>query len=308
VPKAPAPGDVASALNSLPASATGADQYLGGTTAQGRVETVWVRAAEGILIDLAVAQPSQRSGVRYASIEFPDPLANGATQARALIPEGETAIGDVVEMRFAHKTIKGAFLQDYFKLIEKDKVTKVVAKAGTPLAKDYEARILARAGGGAPATREVADAGLWKSLPLDQAIRIVRGNGKRNLTVVTDPFCPACRSFEQTLQQVDDVTVHVFMVPVIRPDRAEQSKSVWCSPDRAQAWLDLMLRGVLPKAAPTCENPVGANMALVQSLTLRATPTLIYENGTRSQGNLLASTLRERLARAETGPERVSAR
>src|ERR687887_535045 len=73
----------------------------------------------------------------------------------------------------------------------------------------------------------------FDALPLEQAVKIQRGNGKRVMAMFSDPYCPACRQFEQTLQQIDDITIYVFMFPVIRPELAEQSKAVWCSPDPA---------------------------------------------------------------------------
>src|SRR6267378_3824607 len=90
----------------------------------------------------------------------------------------------------------------------------------------------------------------FDALPLEQAVKIQRGNGKRVMAMFSDPYCPACRQFEQTLQQVDDITIYVFMFPVIRPELAEQSKAVWCSPDRAKAWLDVALRGKPPACSP----------------------------------------------------------
>ena len=134
----------------------------------------------------------------------------------------------------------------------------------------------------------------FESLPLDQAVKIVRGNGKRVVAMFSDPYCPACQSFEQTLQQVDDLTLYVFMFPVIRPERSEDSKSVWCSPDRAKAWLDLALRKKAPARA-ACENPVEANVSFGQSIGVRATPTIFFENGERQQGGLSAADLRTRL-------------
>src|SRR5947209_266652 len=75
-----------------------------------------------------------------------------------------------------------------------------------------------------------------------------------------DPYCPACRQFEQTLQKVNDITIYVFMFPVIRPELADQSKQVWCSPDRAKAWLDVALRGKPPTAKADCADPVAKNL------------------------------------------------
>ena len=135
----------------------------------------------------------------------------------------------------------------------------------------------------------------FESLPLDQAIKIVRGNGRRVVAMFTDPYCPACQSFEQTLQQLDDITVYVFMFPVIRPERSEHSKIVWCSSDRAKAWLDLALRKRPPTGSASCDHPVDKNLALGQSLGVRATPTLFFRDGDRVQGGMTLAALRAKL-------------
>jgi thiol:disulfide interchange protein DsbC len=135
----------------------------------------------------------------------------------------------------------------------------------------------------------------FASLPLDQAVKIQRGNGKRVLAMFSDPYCPACKQFEQTLQQVDDVTVYVFMYPVIRPELAEHSEAVWCSPDRAKAWLDLALRGQPPAAAAGCETPIDKNVELGQGLGVNSTPTLVFRNDRRVAGGLKLSDLRQLL-------------
>src|SRR3954463_14022811 len=126
----------------------------------------------------------------------------------------------------------------------------------------------------------------FESLPLDQAVKIQRGDGKRVLAMFSDPYCPACRQFEQTLQQLNDVTIYVFMFPVIRPELAEQSKAVWCSSDRAKAWIDLALRGKQPTAKPGCAGPVEKNVELGKSLGVNSTPTLVFANGERVAGGL----------------------
>jgi len=75
----------------------------------------------------------------------------------------------------------------------------------------------------------------FESLPLELAVKVQRGNGKRVLAMFSDPYCPACRQFERSLAQVDNVTIYVFMYPVIRPENADHSRKVWCAPDRAKA-------------------------------------------------------------------------
>jgi thiol:disulfide interchange protein DsbC len=135
----------------------------------------------------------------------------------------------------------------------------------------------------------------FDSLPLAQAVKVQRGNGKRVLVMFSDPHCPYCTKFEQTLQQVDDITVYIFMFPVIKPDLADHSKGVWCSPDRAKAWLDLALRGKPPAASPSCENPVAKNLELGHKLGVNSTPTLYLANGERVAGALSPADLREML-------------
>ena len=135
----------------------------------------------------------------------------------------------------------------------------------------------------------------FDSLPLDLAVKVQRGNGKRVLAMFSDPYCPACKQFEQTLQKLDDVTIYVFMYPVIRPENADQSKAVWCSPDRAQAWLDLALRGRKPAASASCDNPVEKVLNLGRTLAVNSTPTLYFVNGERMSGGLPPDDLRDLL-------------
>lgn len=187
---------------------------------------------------------------------------------------------------------------EFFMGVQRDKVTQVLGRSGTALARSFERRIQARYG-----MQVAQEAGVqrvsWKSLPLDRAFRIVHGSGANQIAVFSDPNCVACQAFEQTLQQLDDVTIHVFMVPLIRPDLLQQSKSIWCSPDKAKAWLDLTLRKQAPSASPTCDNPVEALMAAQQSIIdLRATPTIVLEDGQRMQGSVPLGVLRQRIAAA----------
>lgn len=140
----------------------------------------------------------------------------------------------------------------------------------------------------------------FDTLPLDLAVKVQRGNGKRVLAMFSDPYCPACRQFEQTLAQVDDITIYYYMYPVIRPELAEHSKAVWCSPDRAKAWLAL---AASPKAQPpaqnaTCDTPIERVLALGRSLRVNSTPTLFFADGERVRGGLRAQDLRAKLDQA----------
>jgi len=124
----------------------------------------------------------------------------------------------------------------------------------------------------------------FADLPFEQAFKIVRGKGTRQMAYFGDPNCRYCKELDQHISRLDDVTVHLFLYPVLGPSSVEKSKAVWCSPDRAKAWLDMMLRNVVPAAKGDCATPVEKNVALGQRLRINGTPTMFFENGQRVSG------------------------
>lgn len=124
----------------------------------------------------------------------------------------------------------------------------------------------------------------WSSLPLQSAITYRRGAGSREIAIFSDPNCPHCERFERDLMKLDDVTIHIFPYPVIRQESVRQAKAVWCSPDRARAWSDLMLSRIQPRAAPDCATPVDEILALGKRLGATATPTFYLRNGNKHAG------------------------
>ena len=144
----------------------------------------------------------------------------------------------------------------------------------------------------------------FESLPLDLAVKVTRGNGKRVMAIFSDPYCPACRSFEAELAKVEDVTIHYFMYPVIRPELADHSKSVWCSKERAKAWLELAQRGKQPAAGAGCANPVDKILDLGKSLSVGSTPTIFLPNGDRFSGGMSAERLVALLDTAAAQPKK----
>jgi len=144
----------------------------------------------------------------------------------------------------------------------------------------------------------------FETLPLDLAVKVQRGNGKRVLAMFSDPYCPACRQFERNLAKIDDITVYVFMYPVIRPENSDHSKAVWCSPDRAKAWLELAAapQPKIPQASPGCAHPIDKVHELGRKLGVNSTPTLFFTNGERLSGGLGADDLKELLDRSATAP------
>lgn len=141
----------------------------------------------------------------------------------------------------------------------------------------------------------------FEKLPFQQAIKMVQGNGSRRMAVFSDPDCPFCRKLEPELAKLKDVTIYIFPYPLpMHPDATRKSKLVWCSPDRLQAWQDMMLRNKLPEGGRTdCDHPVDKNLALGQRLRIDGTPALIFTDGRRLPGYAEAERIEQMLARAQ---------
>jgi len=113
----------------------------------------------------------------------------------------------------------------------------------------------------------------------DNAVKRVRGNGKRVLYTFEDPNCGYCRELQKELMKVTDVTIYTFLWPILSPDSIEKSRAVWCSKDRAKAWDDLMSRGVTPQNSAKCDVPFDKNHELAQRFGIRGTPAVYLADG-----------------------------
>jgi thiol:disulfide interchange protein DsbC len=135
----------------------------------------------------------------------------------------------------------------------------------------------------------------FDALDFNNAIKIVRGNGSRKMAIFEDPNCGYCKRFERDLLGINDVTVYVFLYPILSPDSAEKSKAVWCAPDRAKAWLDLMTRETVPANEGKCTTPIDKNVAFGREKRIQGTPTVIFENGDRVPGAIPVAEIEKRL-------------
>lgn len=72
----------------------------------------------------------------------------------------------------------------------------------------------------------------FSKLPLQDAFSIVRGNGKRQIAIFVDPNCGYCKRFERDLQKIDNVTIHIFLYPVLGRDSADKSRNIWCASEK----------------------------------------------------------------------------
>jgi thiol:disulfide interchange protein DsbC len=136
----------------------------------------------------------------------------------------------------------------------------------------------------------------FDKLPLKDAFTIVRGNGKRKLAVFEDPNCGYCKRFETDLLNINNVTVYMFLYPILGPASVERSKNIWCAKDRAKAWNDWMVKNVDVPAA-TCDTaPVTRNVEFGKKYKITGTPTLVFTDGQRVPGAIPATQVEKFLA------------
>ena len=129
----------------------------------------------------------------------------------------------------------------------------------------------------------------FSTLPLGLAIRTVRGNGKRQLVVFSDPLCPYCRKLEQELASLTDVTIHTFLYPIEHLNRGATAlaRQIWCAAKPAKAWEDLMLKNIAPPQAPAaCQDPLARIAEIGARHSFTATPTLVFADGAVVQRQL----------------------
>lgn len=139
----------------------------------------------------------------------------------------------------------------------------------------------------------------FNTLPLDQAVKIVRGNGTRTIATFEDPNCGYCRKLVRDLQGLKDTTIYTFLYPILSPDSLEKSKAIWCAKDKGKAWTDWMVDNKAPAAA-TCDTAaIDKNMALGRKLRIQGTPTLFLTDGSRIGGYVQIAELEKSLAQVK---------
>lgn len=132
------------------------------------------------------------------------------------------------------------------------------------------------------------------ALPGTDGIRIVKGNGKRKVSIFSDPTCGYCKQLEREIANVTDVTITTYLLPILSDKSREVAAGVWCSSDQPAAWRDWMSSGKAPQApAASCDanSVLDRNLALAQKHGIRGTPTIVLSDGTLVPGAAKAATL-----------------
>lgn len=139
----------------------------------------------------------------------------------------------------------------------------------------------------------------FSDLPLNDAIKVVQGKGERHIAVFADPNCGYCKRFERDMQSVDNVTMHVFLIPILSPDSVEKSRNIWCAKDQAKAWQDYMLKGEKSTSATCDTKALERNLAFAHKYKITGTPTIVFTDNTRVPGAISAKDVEKRLSSAK---------
>ncbi len=139
----------------------------------------------------------------------------------------------------------------------------------------------------------------FSELPLERAIKQVRGNGKRVLVTFEDPNCGYCKKMNRELKQLDNVTIYTFLYPILSADSLEKSKQIWCSSSRDKTWNDWITDGKAPPAKSDCDTTaITQNRDYGRKLKISAVPTLFFQSGERVTGGMPIPALDEKMTNA----------
>lgn len=134
-----------------------------------------------------------------------------------------------------------------------------------------------------------------EQLPLEDAIKTVKGKGTRKMAMFSDPACGYCKRLEPELDKLENVTIYNFLLPF----QGEAAPiAIWCAPDRQRAWHDAMAGNDAAQWHPgaDCDHPIERNLALARRLKVQGTPTLFFADGRRLNGYTGATEIESHLS------------
>lgn len=142
----------------------------------------------------------------------------------------------------------------------------------------------------------------FAKLNFKNSFKIVRGNGKRHMAIFEDPNCGYCKRFEKQLKTIDNVTVHMFLLPILGEDSAIKSANIWCAKDQGKTWLDWMTKDINPpKAMTKCDtSALAENVQFARRHRINGTPLTIFSDDTRVGGAVSMRQIEDNLQAAET--------
>ena len=140
----------------------------------------------------------------------------------------------------------------------------------------------------------------FSDLPLDLAVKQVRGNGKQVFATFEDPHCGYCKKLAKEMLVLNDVTIYTFLLPILSPDSLEKTKQIWCSADKAKTWREWIIDGKVPVAKTDCDtSAIQKTIELGQKLAISGVPAIFFADGTRIPGAAPVAQIKAKLDQAQ---------
>jgi len=120
-----------------------------------------------------------------------------------------------------------------------------------------------------------------KAVPLEKAVRV--GDGPHQIIEITDPDCPYCRTASAFLSARNDVTRHIFFLPLsIHPNAPDKVRQIFCAEDRAKVYEEAMAGKLddmkfTPCKTPAVEELLKAHKGIAERIGVTGTPLFLID-------------------------------
>lgn len=145
----------------------------------------------------------------------------------------------------------------------------------------------------------------FSDLPLEQAITQVKGDGSREIVVFEDPNCIYCKRLHETFAEIEDITIHTLLFPILTPDSRTIAEHVWCAENAAEVWSNWMVNEVKPEEI-TCDAPIDDLLKSGLGIGVQGTPAIFFADGSRVNGWMPADKLEAKLQSADNNAKNAS--
>lgn len=140
---------------------------------------------------------------------------------------------------------------------------------------------------------------LFGGLPLELAIKEVRGKGTVMFAIFEDPTCTYCKALEGEVAAMNDVVIYRFLYPILSDEAVAPARGIWCARDRLKAWKAWVASGRLGAGKSCDSSAIDRVVELGRARKIRAVPAIFTATGER----LPAATSRMELEMAISAPK-----
>lgn len=138
----------------------------------------------------------------------------------------------------------------------------------------------------------------FEKLNLANAIKIQKGDGSKKFASFEDPNCGYCKKLTKEVLAMNDVSVYVFLIPILGHDSEIKSKNIWCARDKEKTYINWMIDNITPPNVDDCHSEaLKQNKVFALEAGIKGTPAIIFPDGRINSGVLPAQEIQKRLSK-----------